>query len=813
MACGTSGGDTAGSATSASASATGARDGGAALPANGVPSSTDPGSTDPGPVDAGPAVILAAPTTAPTTSWVGNSLGAKPPDGSSGTLGLSMQLNVEAIAVGSDGTVYTNSQYDEAQHNSSILKNGAVVGTFAGTQAWGRFGGSAITNDDSFVYVATMQTGCDGADTNRNGNGLPDYPACGHVWLDVRRYPRAIGSDPTAANVAVPFGGGYGYDGSMLLVNSVDSNEPNVMATAAVQGLAVGGGRLFVSDPQAGQVKVFDAASFAQVGSWSVSGPGTMVYDPDGYVWVAQAGGVVQRYSPSGDAGGPVIEVGAAVGLAIDASGKLYIADSAPGADVVHVYDQIENAPVLVSTLGTAGGTYGGSAPGALGAATFCGLTGVGVDGAGNVYVSENGIGLTGNGASLPMTDFTQGRVVAFDRDGNPLWQLFATEYVNGAVVDPASDGHDLYSTFFHYSVDYDTPPGAQPPPDRTTFAPRASLGDPRAHLGDNVGNFNTGALTPLALRDVDGAKLLYLTDQLQADIFIYRLVGDSAVFVAAFSVGSPSDVVTNAPWPPNQPAGNNDVWLWRDANGDGVTDAAEYSPGDAAGGGSWAWSVDSAGNVWEATSQGIREYPLQGLDGLGNPEYTLASSVVRMVPGGFSSIGRIQYIAETDTMYVSGFVGSASSGGCWGVPGSSLARIDHFLGATILETGTTPGTDAAVGEAETSGMAAVTWIVDLPFACTGSQVFVGAWEVAGDALFSVDGRSDNGLASGLLRVFDVATGQQTVSFFPGEAVGGAANCGWTDQAYALHAFERHNGQYVVFVEEDLNGKVLMFTW
>jgi hypothetical protein len=43
--------------------------------------------------------------------------------------------------------------------------------------------------------------------------------------------------------------------------------------------------------------------------------------------------------------------------------------------------------------------------------------------------------------------------------------------------------------------------------------------------------------------------------------------------------------------------------------------------------------------------------------------------------------------------------------------------------------------------------------------------------------------------------------------------VGGISNTGWIDIPYGLRAFRRANGQYLVFVEDDLKSKVLMYSW
>ena len=246
-------------------------------------------------------------------------------------------------------------------------------------------------------------------------------------------------------------------------------------------------------------------------------------------------------------------------------------------------------------------------------------------------------------------------------------------------------------------------------------------------------------------------------------------------------------------PWPTNQPSTNNGAWIWRDVNGNASVDANEYSAGDVEGSYTYAWSVDLNGNVWEGTQRGVRKYTLQGLDSVGNPVYTYAQSTLYPVAGGFANIMKVNYVAATDTMYVSGYLNGASDGGCWGGVGSTLTRIDNF-------TQSTPTTK---------------WMIALPWDCT-SKAVPASMDVAGNAVFMVDlAHQENGasLGTGILRVYDAVTGMQTVSFYPGSIVGGGSKIGWTDTGYALHAFERANGQYVVSTEDDLFGKILIYTW
>jgi hypothetical protein len=43
--------------------------------------------------------------------------------------------------------------------------------------------------------------------------------------------------------------------------------------------------------------------------------------------------------------------------------------------------------------------------------------------------------------------------------------------------------------------------------------------------------------------------------------------------------------------------------------------------------------------------------------------------------------------------------------------------------------------------------------------------------------------------------------------------VGGVENTGWIDVLTGISAFKRSTGEYLVFVEEDYKGKVLLYRW
>ena len=178
----------------------------------------------------------------------------------------------------------------------------------------------------------------------------------------------------------------------------------------AIRGLCANEARLLIGSPFENSIKVYDAESMQQVGSWKIDRPDKMCMDRNGNVWVLQrpesAGEwAAIRFSADGKALAPKIEFGAGViptALCIDGRNRLLVADA--GMDQqVKIYDNLEKAPTLSATLGVKGGIFAGPVCGRFGDLRFNKPTGVGVDAKGNIYVASSG-SVAGAARSLSAT-------------------------------------------------------------------------------------------------------------------------------------------------------------------------------------------------------------------------------------------------------------------------------------------------------------------------------------------------------------------------------------------------------------------------
>lgn len=664
------------------------------------------------------------------TSWLGNSFGG----GSKW-----VQNAVLALHVSADGTVYTNSAWDEGGREAGIYKDGNVIGLAEDLHGWERAGGKAVTANSKYIYVAMYQ--------GSTGSKNEDYPPEKTSWYCVRRY--------NLSGKPAPFPNGRGWDKSMLIVST--KNE--------VTGLAIVKSQLYVSEGGANQIHVYNLDTMKKLRSFAINNPRQIAVDKLGSLWILQSkdgvGAKIVHYSQQGNQlSEQITDVAKATAIAVDNQNRLLVADNGVRQQIL-IYN-IKNKPSLAGTFGIKGGIYAGTS-GEVGDLKLYGLTAIGTDAAGNIYVNNNGFNNSG-------TDLRK-----FSPSGAMQWRLLGLQFVDNADVDPKTDGKEVYTKQEQFVMDYTKPSGKQWSYKAYTLNPFKYPQDPRLHTGPTSAFF----------RRIKDKPFLYLTDMYGIFMEVYRYNpstdGKIAIPSAMFVSTAENGKMIKGSWPPFQPDGE---WIWRDSNGNGAFDQSEYlSSKDYPYVGGW-W-VDSKGDVWKTlrTSDGIRHYPLQGLDAKGNPIYTYSSMRKEKTPSIFTDVRRIEYFPNTDTMYLSGFTKEHPAiGDDWGVAGSEIVRFDNW----------------------SKGNRTPRWRTVIPYDTTGKrELSTAAMSVAGDYLFAVTFKKAE------VHVYKAATGKLVQKFRPGPEV--ASQSGWIDIPYGIRAFRRSNGEYVVFVEEDEKAKVIMY--
>jgi hypothetical protein len=658
------------------------------------------------------------------TSWIGNTFGG----GSKW-----VQNQISAMYVGNDGTVYTNSVWDEAGREAGIYKDGDAIGQASHLHGWERGGGEAVTANSKYLYIAMGQGALDWMNHQ-------DYPPSQTEWYCVRRYN--LSGEPA------PFAGGRGYDGSMLIVSK----------SSPVTGLANAGSELYVSDSGTNRIRVYDAETLVELRSWSSARPRQMAVDSQGDMWIIQAKDAsnspkILNYSKTGTLlSKKITDVVDPTALAIDNQGRLLVAENGPRQQVL-IYD-ISGTPKLIGTVGTQEGIYSGTR-GEVGELKLNGLTGVGTDRAGNIYVSNDGFGGSG-------TDLRK-----FSPLGKMQWQLLGLQFVDNADADPDTDGLDVFTKHEHFMMDYSKSKGQEWTYKGYTVDKFRYPDDPRLHNENN-------SPTSVFVRRIEDQRFLYVTAMFPEQLSVYRFDGEIAVPSAIFAR-------EHTTWPTNQPATGS--WLWHDKNGDGSIQSNEYQSLGAEDDGIWGWEVDSNGDVWQASEAGyIKHYRYLGLDAYGSPSYNGASSEKIPMPAPFNELSRIKYDPHTDVMYLGGYtVDRPHTGDEWGIVGTEIVRYDNWTKNKTLR-----------------------WRITLPYDPEANpMLIIKAMDVAGNRVFAVDSRKAE------VYVYDTGTGAFVTKLTPGKEVAGES--GWIDIPYALRAYRKANGEYVVFVEEDAKAKVIMY--
>ncbi|KAE8756389.1 hypothetical protein FSO04_29195 [Paraburkholderia madseniana] len=695
-----------------------------------------------------------------TTSWIGNSFGFGD--------GKWMQQDIQAISVGADGTVYTNAPWDESGSEIAAYRAGDKIAVAGSTHGWGAAGGDAVATNHTYLYAA-MSIG------NEN-NGLvgADYPPANQTWFGVTRR--------TLANLAAgaPFAGGIGNSAnatknSFLLLDTVTTGTD-----AGIRGMAATDTELYVADTINSRILVFDAASMQRLRSWSVPSPGRIAIDTDSTLWVmsgVSSGNLsILHYAANGTAlsGTLTLPAGAVpTDIAITPSGQILVADNGPSQQIRVYNKDASGQPQAAAPIGTRNGIFH-PVKGVPGNWRFNGITGIGLDPAGNLYVAQNGEGPRPLGSA----SVGQGAVLeSYVYSTHALnWRLYGLTFVDSAAFDPATP-NSVYTGSKRFTLDYSQPVGhewsyAGFTLDRFDYPDDPAFHEPRGVRGEPM------------VRRINGQPFLYTLDPGAHYLNVYRF--DAAHAEMAIPSGLLAQNPLPGTWPAAQPTYGE--WLWRDSNGNGAVDASEISSNPSTGStvGNGFWWVDTPGNVWLATpTSGIREMPLQGLDSAGNPIYTYASSKMFAMPQPFTRIARIVYIAETDTMYISGFTSAIPWDSThWKEAGPVLARYDNW----------------------SSGTPAQQYTVSLPWNTqTNPQTTTVGVAVAGNYVFIAE------LYTAKVDVYDARTGQAVGYMTPGASVGNTS--GWVDVYLGISAVQRGNGEYVVLLEDDARAKILMYRW
>ena len=734
-----------------------------------------------------------------TTSWLGNTWGGLPqyayPNSDCGTLDTHMTNSITDIAATPNGYFVCNSPYEEGQVWCPIFDtNGNFLGFLdypVGLTGFGYFDGGAVAANNSYAWATLAIRNSLGQVTN------------GQVAV----YSMTPNSQGNPGQYIGPFAN---------------------LSSATIQGLAINsaGTALYVSCNAENLIEVVNPTTLAVQSSFSVTNPGQLTVDGNGNLWVLQYGIAnggtrkVMCYNPSNGTQLGTISFAAQVNpLDISASGtSLYVADGSFYYDVsgtahgsrVQIYN-VSNpgSPTLSNYFGTDGGIH--AAPD--GQPTADGLKlnvprCLAVDGSGNISIFCNAFQYDGdvNPADGNPSQLVggQGEMESFNSSGTLRWIRYCTEFMDNASIDPG-DETSVYTARNHYTMNWsNTTPGSEW--GYTGYIADYQLfpNDPRVALG-------CGGTRVMR---INGQPFLQIKAGTVCPLYRFEssIYGEIAVpsVVFGWSPGM-SNAILN--WAPNQPGGYNEQWIWTDSNGNGQFDAGEYQIYSANTlGGYGEWTFDDNGNAYYAGGQygtqagNIWELTCQGLDSVGNPSYTPAgaSSYAPPNPGDWLRTFEVLYdmtANHNDTMYVAGY--TSSYPGYVGDTNTALNNIGFRVLRAYGQWSTYHGTNAPL------------WTVVLPFLRTAGSTgdFPVYLAEAGDYLFfNYFYECASGLPSGTVHVMRKSDGVEIglLSPTPGSV---SPTTGWIDIFGGVSAYQRSNGEYDIFVEDDWDSKTLIYRW
>jgi len=465
-------------------------------------------------------------------------------------------------------------------------------------------------------------------------------------------------------------------------------------------------------------------------------------------------------------------------------SGKLLVADDGARKQIL-VYD-VSGTPALVETIGANGGIAsnfsidynlpvsinapaypsGTYAPGVYHPLKLWGLTGVGCDDQGRIFVSHS----------------EMGSGIRCFKKVNGNWQLdWRVEnyfFVDNVYYDEKTDALDIYGVQEHFKMNFNTTtPGGEWSIYGYSLDSYTYPQDPRGIEEIKAGGEH--GLTGTVMRDINGTRYLWTSGMTcqPPNIFKYKPGTEIAVPCGMFMQRDHRiyDLAIDFWWPPQRPSPtNNTTMFWEDLNNNGQYEDNEYSDQSHDFGGG-DFFVDKSGNIWQGQNP-ITVWNATILAN-GNIHYS-SNNLTTYNITGISSIGKIIFQEDKNRLVL-------LTTACRNLDGGKVYVVNNW----------------------SAGNRAATYVSDLKLPDTGADD-ISSWSAAGDYAFEVgwDTRAK-------VWVTDLNNGKLVGTMEPSEALGYIEHTGWVDIASGLQAYKRNNGEYLVFVEDDYLSRVVLYRW
>jgi len=460
-------------------------------------------------------------------------------------------------------------------------------------------------------------------------------------------------------------------------------------------------------------------------------------------------------------------------------AGKLLVADNGQRKQIL-IYD-VSGTPQIIETIGVFGGiaadfTPSYELPPAINAPSYpiknyppgfyhplklWGMTGVGCDNLGRIFVSTSELGSA---------------IRCFKKvDGNWIldWRVESYFFVDNVYYDEKTDAAEIYGVQEHMRLDLS----------------KKVAGQEWSIIGYTVDSYNypedaraiaevkadgEHGLTAVVMREINGIRYLWthgMTCQ-APQIFKFKPNTDIAVPCAMF-MGRDASIYgqpDNFWWPPQRPSKSGGTMFWSDLNNDAKYQSNEYTIlANSFSGGDFY--VDKSGNIWQGGNP-IKIWK-PSFEANGNIRYSDAN-IENIEITGLIGIGKIVLQEDMDRLVV-------LSASCRDIDGGKMYIVDKW---------STGNRDAR-------------YVGDI------KGPHQSAWNVAGDYAFEAGWET-----RAKVWVTDLTSGKLVGTMEPEASCGGVGRTGWVDISSGIQAYKRtSSGEYLIFVEDDFLGRVILYRW
>jgi uncharacterized protein YjdB/regulation of enolase protein 1 (concanavalin A-like superfamily) len=462
-----------------------------------------------------------------------------------------------------------------------------------------------------------------------------------------------------------------------------------------------------------------------------------------------------------------------AVGINLK-TGELLVADNSIDQNI-KVFDiSVAGAPVQVGTFGKQGGVFGDPIPGrCTDMLRFRGVTGVGGDNDGNIYVSMDGFpGAEGSGGGA--------EIRAFNPDGTLRWKMVGHLFLAAGCVDQASlDGTDIYGSYHRFKMDYNKDQGSDWTHEALTINPFLYPNDPRLVVSVE---------DAFAVKNINGKKYGFFTDMYNNMMWVYRFEGEIAVPCAGFCVawGWNGDEVKFNSWNYTRGRlvvnGNDRRWLWIDKNGDGsgMNQTDEYSFYNFSELRVKGIDVDDEGNIYigSASNGNVYKFPTNGFDSKGNPRYSTTSMEI------FANVGHgaysMKWVQENDMYFVAN-------------DNENMTQVDIWQNWS------------------SSSRSKVRTVTIKPSLAGGQARQLTADKDYFYIVYIMDGGPGSNGKPGEIGVYKISDGSYIGYLIPGPEIGSCSS--WIDMNSAVKVHVTSTGKRIITSEDNLVGKIIVYEW